>query len=267
MNLPEEKNIAACALELFNKHKESIYKRTDYMFGILMILQWIGGILTAILISPKTWAGVISQTHIHVWAAIFLGGVIIIFPLILIAVRPGSLFTRHVIAVAQMLTSALLIHLSGGRIETHFHVFGSLAFLSFYRDWTVLISASAIVAADHIIRGLYWPQSVYGIIAVEPWRWFEHAAWVIFEDIFLIIAIIKSKKEMQEIAFRQANIEIINKDIESKIVERTKELEGSNGELKIKMDELEKLNSIMIGREQRILELKEEVKVLKGSHK
>ena len=28
-----------------------------------------------------------------------------------------------------MLMSVLLIHLSGGRIETHFHIFGSLAFL------------------------------------------------------------------------------------------------------------------------------------------
>jgi len=36
--------------------------------------------------------------------------------------------------------SALLIHLSGGRIETHFHVFGSLAFLAFYLDWPVLIT-------------------------------------------------------------------------------------------------------------------------------
>ena len=42
-----------------------------------------------------------------------------------------------------MLTSALLIHLTGGRIETHFHVFGSLAFLAFYRDWRVLVPADA----------------------------------------------------------------------------------------------------------------------------
>ena len=51
------------------------------------------------------------------------------------------------IAVGQTLTSALLIHLTGGRIETHFHVFGSLAFLAFYRDWRVLVTASAVVAA------------------------------------------------------------------------------------------------------------------------
>ena len=47
----------------------------------------------------------------------------------------------------QSLMSALLIHLSGGRIETHFHIFGSLAFLACYRDWRVLVAASAVVAA------------------------------------------------------------------------------------------------------------------------
>src|SRR5437762_12324173 len=51
-----------------------------------------------------------------------------------------------------MLTSALLIHLTGGRIETHFHGFGSLAFLAFYRDWKVLVPATLVVAADHGLR-------------------------------------------------------------------------------------------------------------------
>ena len=53
--------------------------------------------------------------------------------------------------------SALLIHLTGGRIETHFHVFGSLAILAFYRDWRVLIPATVVVALDHMLRGLFWP--------------------------------------------------------------------------------------------------------------
>ena len=85
-----------------------------------------------------------------------------------------------------MLMSSLLIHLTGGRIETHFHVFGSLAFLAFYRDWRVLVSATIVVAADHALRGIYFPQSVFGILTASPWRWVEHAGWVVFEDVILV---------------------------------------------------------------------------------
>jgi hypothetical protein len=49
-------------------------------------------------------------------------------------------------ALAQVLWSALLIHLTGGRIETHFHVFVSLAFLAFDLDWTVPVTATVVVA-------------------------------------------------------------------------------------------------------------------------
>ena len=87
-----------------------------------------------------------------------------------------------------MLMGALLIHLTGGRIETHFHVFGSLAFLAFYRDWRVLIPATIVVALDHMLRGFFWPQSVYGVLVASQWRWLEHAAWVVFEDVFLVVS-------------------------------------------------------------------------------
>ena len=88
-----------------------------------------------------------------------------------------------------MLMGALLIHLTGGRIETHFHVFGSLAFLAFYRDWRVLVPATIVVALDHLLRGIFWPQSVYGVLVASQWRWLEHAAWVLFEDVFLVVVV------------------------------------------------------------------------------
>ena len=97
-----------------------------------------------------------------------------------------------------MLTSALLIHLMGGRIEAHFHVFGSLAFLAVYRDWRVLITATVVVAADHLLRGYFWPQSVYGVLSTSWFRTMEHAAWVVFEDVILIRAIYQSTSEMRE---------------------------------------------------------------------
>src|SRR5207247_7338187 len=135
----------------------------------------------------------------HVWAARALGGLIGSFPIVLAVIRPGEIITRHTIAVAQMLFSAFLIHLTGGRIERHFFVFGSLAFLAFYRDWPVLISATVVVAVDHLLRGMFWPQSVYGVLAASVWRTVEHAWWVGFTDVFLVAACVQGVEELRRL--------------------------------------------------------------------
>ncbi|HYD47985.1 MAG TPA: response regulator, partial [Terriglobales bacterium] len=141
--------------------------------------------------------------------------------------RPGRKLTRHVVAVAQILFSSLLIHVSGGRIETHFHVFGSLAFLAFYRDWRVFVPASFVVAVDHFVRGAYWPESVYGVLSAPSWRWLEHAAWVAFEDTFLTISCLQSVREMRDIAWQRASLELANERTERTVIERTAELQAS----------------------------------------
>src|SRR5438093_6633206 len=190
------------AAELFEEDQSARHRRTDRLFAGLLGFQWIAGILFALSISPLAWSGTVSRTHVHVWAAIVLGGIINLFPAALGVLRPGRPSTRFTIGVAQMLMGALLIHLTGGRIETHFHVFGSLAFLAFYRDWRVLIPATVVVALDHLVRGFFWPQSVYGVFVASQWRWLEHAAWVIFEDVILIVSIQRSVSEMKETAER-----------------------------------------------------------------
>ena len=192
---------------LFRQHQLEIYRDTDHLFGRLMLLQWLGAVFLALSVSPTTWTGESSQIHLHVWVAFLLGGVISVFPFWMTYAWPGAVITRHVVAVAQMLMSALLIGLSGGRIETHFHVFGSLVILSFYRDWRVLIPATLVVALDHFLRGVYWPFSVYGVLAASPWRSIEHAGWVVFEDVFLVISCFRSIREMRSIANRTAALE------------------------------------------------------------
>lgn len=215
----------ARAAQLFEESQNRVLIRTDRMFARLMVFQWLAGIMAALWISPRTWIGATSYIHFHVWAAIFLGGAISSFPVYLALTRPGHAFTRHTIAVAQMLTSALLIHLTGGRIETHFHVFGSLAFLAFYRDWRVLVSATLVVALDHIVRGMYWPQSVFGVLTPSSWRWLEHAGWVIFEDFFLIISIHQSRQDMRKLGERQARLEAVNDSVERQVEQRTADLQ------------------------------------------
>ncbi len=223
---PEESEETSLRVrELVTEHQNRIYTQTSRLFSILMVVQWVAGIIAAIWISPRAWSGATSHIHIHVWLAVLLGGAITSLPVFLTVVRPRDAFTRHTVAVCQMLMSSLLIHLSGGRIETHFHVFGSLAFLAYYRDWRVLVPATLVVAVDHALRGIFFPQSVFGILAPSPWRWVEHAAWVIFEDVILVKMCIQGVRELWEIATRQASIESITRGLEEKVRARTVELE------------------------------------------
>ncbi|MBS1993051.1 MAG: PAS domain S-box protein [Cyanobacteria bacterium SZAS LIN-3] len=216
---------------LFNEQKNAVYKRTDKLFAWLLYAQWLAGILVACISSPRTWTGAESAVHIHIWTSIFLGALIIARPIYLIYMKPGETVTRHTVAIAQMLYSALFIHLTGGRIETHFHIFGSLAFLSFYRDWRVLITASLVVVADHILRGLYFPMSIYGVNAIEPLRWLEHTWWVVFEDFFLIKCCQANVAEMHAIAARQAEVELTRDNVEELVRQRTMELQQSEQKL------------------------------------
>ena len=234
------------ARELFEEHRKSIFIRTDRLFAWLMPLQWLAGVGLALWLSPKTWAGQHSSIHPHVLAAVFLGGVITSWPVFCAIMRSGTAMTRHTIAIGQVLMSALLIHLSGGRIETHFHIFGSLAFLAFYRDWRVLLSATVVVAVDHFVRGIYFPLSVFGALTVSPFRWLEHAGWVVFEDIFLVISIRQSLAEMLGIAERQAALETVNAGIERTVVERTAELTKEIVERKNAEVEVERMNKELL---------------------
>jgi hypothetical protein len=181
--------------------------RVDRMFAMLLVVEYVAGIIAAFVVSPYAWEGKERVLHMHVWVAVLGGAGIIILPILLAFFRPGTVLTRHVIAASQMLSSALLIHLTGGRIETHFHVFGSLAFLAFYLDWQVLITATIVVAADHFLRGIYWPESVYGVSNPEWWRFLEHAGWVAFEDVFLIWSCVMGNREIAASAARQAEVE------------------------------------------------------------
>jgi PAS domain S-box-containing protein len=156
------------------------------IFLWLMPAQWIFALVLALVISPRAWTGLSSSIHPHFWAALGGGALLASAPIAFMRLRPNSAITPHIVAVAQMLFSALFIHLTGGRIETHFHVFGGLAILASYLDRKVLMTATTVVVADHLLRGLFMPQSVYGVSAAGWWRSLEHGGWVIFEVFFLV---------------------------------------------------------------------------------
>ncbi|MGV3722963.1 MAG: response regulator [Actinomycetota bacterium] len=219
--------LAPRAAALAEAHDRRCRVSADRLFIPLMLLQWLAAVAIALWLSPRAWDGVNSSIHLHVWVALGLGGALTLFPVALAFLHPGEGSTRQVVAMAQMLMSALLIHLTGGRIETHFHIFGSLALLAFYRDWRVLITASIVVALHHLGWGTLWPQSVFGDQSGGAWRWLEHAGWVVFEDVFLIIAISRSRREVLALAEHQAEVEEAKAATERIVEARTRELKAS----------------------------------------
>lgn len=213
--------------ELLAERNRDLNLRTNRLFAWLMAFQWIGGIVLAATVSPLQWDGGTSAMHQHLVSAIVLGGALSGMALAWLFARPLSPFTRHVVAIMQVLWSSLLIHLSGGRIETHFHVFGSLAFLAFYRDVNVIFTATAVVALDHLLRGAFFPYSVYGVLSANLWRTMEHAGWVVFEDFFLVIAIRQSRVEMEDIARSHACLENSHQCIEQEVRNQTAEISAA----------------------------------------
>ncbi|MBC7530850.1 MAG: GHKL domain-containing protein [Oligoflexus sp.] len=224
--------------KLFLDREFFLHCRIDRVFAKLLIAEWLFAFICSIIISPRSWGGSRFSENNHTLVAFFLGGLIISLPCLLVWRYPGRTMTRHVVAIAQVSISAILIHLTGGRIETHFHIFGSLAFLMFYRDWRVLITATVVVTCDHAFRGIYFPLSLYGIQSANSWRWVEHASWVIFEDIFLIYSCLTGYKEMRDICMRQGELELTNEKVEFQVAVRSKELAETHAQL-----DLERLRS------------------------
>ena len=217
---------------VFSKDLAAVTLRTDRMFFWLLLGQWAAAVVIALVWSPRTWIAQYWSVHQHVLAATVLGGLFAAYPLYRILRHPGTRSTRHIIAIGQMLQSALLVHVTGGRIETHFHVFGSLALLAFYRDWPVLITAGAVVYLDHLALGAWFPLSVYGVTSATIWRSLEHGVWVIFESVFLTMSCRTGIRELWQIAERQvaladaaAKLRDANVLLEGRVQERTHELQ------------------------------------------
>jgi hypothetical protein len=149
MELDFETRLDSRAAAILTGDQRHIFERTDRLFAALMLFQWVAAILAALWISPRVLSR--TQSYAHIWTTFCQGGAITLLPQVLVFAAPGRTITRHAIAAAQMLMSGLLIDLTGGRIETHFHIFGALAFLSFYRDWRVLVTASIVTSADYFL--------------------------------------------------------------------------------------------------------------------
>jgi methyl-accepting chemotaxis protein len=68
--------IAARTSELESATISKIHRSTDRLFLWLTVFEYIGGVVAAYLLSPRTYAGAESSIHPHVIVAAVLGLVV-----------------------------------------------------------------------------------------------------------------------------------------------------------------------------------------------
>jgi len=105
--------------------------------------------------------------------------------------RAGRTVQATAIGFGLMSSSAILVHLSGGYIEFHFHFFVMLTFLALCQDWIPYLLAVAFVAVHHGVVGVVWPQQVYNHEAAfnAPWTWAGiHAFFVLWSCVGTVVA-------------------------------------------------------------------------------
>jgi diguanylate cyclase (GGDEF)-like protein len=117
---------------------------------------------------------------------------LLILPTLLAGSEWASMKLRVVAASFGLITaSAMLVHLSNGYIEAHFHFFVMIGVLTLYQDWVPFLVAIGYVVVHHGLGGLISPASVYshGDAIAHPWRWaLIHGGFVLAASAAHIVA-------------------------------------------------------------------------------
>ena len=105
--------------------------------------------------------------------AVVEGGAVGIAGLLATWPRGGRRFRANAACVGLLTCSAILVHLSGGYIEMHFHFFVMVPLMALYQDWVPFLLAIAYVVLHHGTVGVLDPSQVYNHAAAwaSPWTW------------------------------------------------------------------------------------------------
>src|SRR5438105_3662973 len=114
-------------------------------------------------------------------------GPILLFSL-LVNVSDNRGFSSAMAALGLVMSSAVLVHLSGGVIEMHFHFFVMVGLLTLYQDWLPFLLAIGFVVAHHALLGTLHPHDVFN----HPAAFANPFKWALVHGLFLSAASVAS---------------------------------------------------------------------------
>jgi diguanylate cyclase (GGDEF)-like protein len=119
-------------------------------------------------------------------------------------------FVSAMNALGLVTSSAVLVQLSGGLIEMHFHFFVMVGILTLYQDWVPFLLAIGFVVLHHAVLGTLDPSAVYNHpeAVAHPFEWaLIHGAFVLAASVASIVA----WRLNEEQAFRDALTRLPNR--------------------------------------------------------
>ena len=188
---------------------------THRAFRILFAAQWAIAMLLA-------WNSAVPGDG-RLWITFILGGMLCVPAAQFTRGAPLAWWTSHWVALSQIGWSWLYVWLLEGNTEAQFHLFASLAFLAFYRDWTVLLTAMVAAVAWPLARLALLPDAY--TIAPAAWsRLWHQAAYIAAETAMLLITVNQGRKTVWRFALQSAGLQLNNELIQRDVSDREAEL-------------------------------------------
>ncbi len=147
--------------------------------GILFIL-WLH-----VLGVPFYGAYMEAGPNLYLGGGVLLGAIAIAAQLPVVSRRLQAAIATYGLVTA----SALLVHLSGGRIELHFHFFVMMSVIVLYQDWLPFLVGLQFIVIDHGIVGTLMPSMTYVHAEGQehPWSWaLIHGSFILAQCASLI---------------------------------------------------------------------------------
>ncbi len=140
--------------------------------------------------------GIVALLWLHVPAILLFGVAVGLHPahvgLETVPIASAALLAKRlchhrtastvVASIGLMTCSAVLVHLSGGVIEAHFHFFVMVTIIILYQDWVPFLLSIAYVVAHHALFGLIDPTSVFN----HPAAIENPVKWAVIHGVFIL---------------------------------------------------------------------------------
>jgi diguanylate cyclase len=100
-------------------------------------------------------------------------------------------FVSAITALGLVMCSAVLVNLSGGVTEMHFHFFVIVGILTLYQDWLPFLLAIGFVVLHHTVLGILDPSAVFSSrqAIADPFPWaLIHGGFVLAASVTSVIA-------------------------------------------------------------------------------